>query len=556
MLAKNTIKISKKNVRFNSRPIVPTFVNEPLLTYKKGTSERTEVEKHIKLFRNGKVSQPLVIGGKEVITKEKGQIRIPHEHQTVLGEYYKGDASHVNAAIESALKVKESWQAMSFEHRAAIFLKIADLIAGKYRGELNAATILGQGKNFMQAEVDAACESIDFIRYNIKEVEKLLSQQPISSPGMWNRTEYSPLVRGIFGVTPFILSVISINLCLAPTMYGDVVIWKPSQHAMLSASVLLKIYKEAGLPDGVINFIPGDPEEITKVVLSHKYFAGLHYTGSTAVFNSLNQKIAANLDNYVSYPRIVGETGGKDFIFAHSSADVKGLAVGLIRGSFEYAGQKCSACSRAYIPKSIWPELKQILITEMKQVKMGNPEDPSVLVNSVIHESSFDKVTSYLKEAASSSECEIIVGGGSDKSKGWFIQPTIIVTTNPRNKLMSEELFAPVLTLYVYDDAKFEETLDILDTTSDYALTGAFWANDRHAIEFAEKKLMYSCGNFYINDKPTGAVVGQQPFGGGRGSGTNDKAGSVVNLLRWTSIRSIKETLVPPYTWTYPYMNE
>jgi 1-pyrroline-5-carboxylate dehydrogenase len=556
MLAKNTIKLSKKNLRFNSRASVPAFVNEPMLTYKKGTNERNDVEKHIKQFRSGKVSVPLLIGGKEVVTKEKGEIRIPHEHKTVLGEYYKGDASHVNSAIESALKAKESWQTMSFEHRAAIFLKIADLIAGKYRGELNAATMLGQGKNFIQAEVDAACESVDFIRYNVKEVEKLLSQQPISSQGMWNRSEYRPLEGFVYAVTPFNFTAIALNLCLAPALFGNVVIWKPSQHAMLSASVLLKIYKEAGLPDGVVNLVQGNPEEITKVVLANKYFAGLHFTGSTAIFNSINQKIAANLENYVSYPRVVGETGGKDFIFAHPSADVRGLAVGLIRGSFEYAGQKCSACSRAYIPKSIWPELKQILLTEMKSVKMGSPEDPTVLVNSVIHENSCDQVARYLKEAANSSECEIIAGGEVDKSKGWFVQPTIIVTTNPRNKLMSDELFAPVLTLFVYDDAKFEETLDILDTTSKYALTGAFWANDRHAIEFAEKKLMYSCGNFYINDKPTGAVVGQQPFGGGRSSGTNDKAGSLINLLRWTSVRSIKETLVPTYTWTYPYMNE
>jgi len=541
---------------YSSRTCLPDFVNEPILGYRGGSPERRELLKQITKFRDTVTEIPIIIGGREIKTGNIAEIRPPHDHQSVVGVFHLAGEAEIQSAIDTALNARSEWAAMSWDHRASLYLRLAELSAGPYRQILNAATVLGQSKNFYQTEIDAACEWVDFLRFNVKAAEQIFEGQPISSPGAWNRSEYRALEGFIYAVSPFNFTAIGGNLVAAPALMGNVVVWKPSMSAMLSGHVLMNLYKEAGFPDGVINFVPGDPEMITKHVVDHPQFAGLHFTGSTAVFNELNQKIANNLSKYRSYPRIVGETGGKNMIFAHKSADVAPLVTGIVRGAFEYAGQKCSACSRAYIPASLWPQFKETLVETMKKVKTGSPENPSVLVNAVITEKSLDKTAKYLQRAKDSNECEILVGGTVDKSVGWFVQPTVVVVNNPDHELMKDELFAPVVAIYVYPDEKFEETLDIASKTSGYGLTGAFWAKDRAVLEYADRKLADVAGNFYINDKCTGAVVGQQPFGGARHSGTNDKAGSALNLLRWTSVRSVKETFVPPTEVTYPYMHE
>jgi 1-pyrroline-5-carboxylate dehydrogenase len=539
-----------------SRTNVPTPVNEPVLGYMKGSPERVELEKTLKEMRSKVVDIPIIINGQEIRTGVLGEVRIPHEHKHILATYHKAGAKEIQAAIEGCVKAQETWAKMPNEDRFAIFLKMADLLAGPYRQVLNASTMLGQSKNMFQAEIDAACELIDFFRFNCKFAEEIYEDQPISSKGVWNRTSFRPLEGFVYAITPFNFTSIAGNLPTSPAIMGNVVVWKPAQYAIYSAYYLMKMFKEAGLPDGVINFVPGDPELITTSCVKHTLFAGIHYTGSTQIFRDIWRAIGDNIHNYKNYPRIVGETGGKDFIFAHNTAGVQELATALVRGAFEYAGQKCSAASRGYIPKSIWPQVKEYMLSMMGEVKMGNPEEADVFVNAVIHRRSFDNTKKYIEFARASNECEIISGGKCDDSVGYFIEPTIVVTTNPLNKLMQEEIFAPVLTLHVYDDDKFTETLKICDQTSPYALTGAFFARDREVIRVASEALENAAGNFYINDKPTGAVVGQQPFGGARASGTNDKAGSKLNLLRWISCRAIKETFAPPTHFAYPYMRQ
>lgn len=496
-----------------------------------------------------------MIGGKEIRTGETGKVVIPHEHSHVLATYHKADAEHVKMAVESAMKARETWAKMPMDDRLAIFMKAADLLASPtWRSRINAATILGQSKNFFQAEIDSACELIDFLRFNVHYAAGIFDPQPVSSPGVWNRLTYRPLEGFVYAITPFNFTAIGGNLTTAPAMLGNVVIWKPSDYAVLSNYYVLQLLKEAGLPDGVINFIPGNPVEITDLLLSDRNFGGIHYTGSTEVFRSIYQKIGTHIGSYRSYPRIVGETGGKGFVFAHKSADIEALATALIRGAFEFAGQKCSAASRAYIPSSIWGKLKDRLIEKMKDVKMGSPEDTSVLVNAVIHEGSFNRCKQHIELAKE--KAEIVFGGKCDKSKGYFVEPTLILTKDPHYHSLVTEIFGPILTVYVYEDDQYIETLKLCDTATEYSLTGSIFAQDREALVTADHYLENASGNYYINDKPTGAVVGQQPFGGARGSGTNDKAGSHLNLLRWLSARTIKETFVPPHDVLYPYMKE
>lgn len=527
----------------------------------KGSAELGHLQKELKRQRETVLEIPLIIGGKEVRTGDLGKVVIPHEHSHVLAKYHKASAEHVKEAIESSIEARKEWSLMSMDDRLAIFMKAADLLASpKWRSRVNAATILGQSKNFFQAEIDSACELIDFWRFNVHYAAHMYEPQPISSPGVWNRLTYRPLEGFVYAVTPFNFTAIGANLTTAPAMLGNVVVWKPSDSAILSNYYTLQLLQEAGLPPGVINWIPGNPVEITETVLADKRFAGIHYTGSTHVFKDLYAKIGSNIHNYISYPRIVGETGGKGFVFAHASADIEALATALIRGAYEFAGQKCSAASRAYIPESIWPTLLETLKTKMKEVKMGNPEDPSVLVNAVIHAASFQKCKSYIDHAAaaaaSTGNAKIEFGGKCDDSKGYFVEPTLISTRDPHYKSLVEEIFGPILTVCVYEDAKFEETLKLCDQATPYSLTGAIWAQDRTALVTADHYLENAAGNYYINDKPTGAVVGQQPFGGSRGSGTNDKAGSHLNLLRWVNARTIKETFVPPTDVLYPYMRQ
>jgi 1-pyrroline-5-carboxylate dehydrogenase len=478
----------------------------------------------------------------------------PHDHQHVLGHFHKSDKTHVNMAIEAALAAREKWAALSWEHRASIFLKAAELIAGPYRAKLNAATMLGQSKNAFQAEIDSACEIIDFLRFNVQYMTEIYSEQPVSSPGVWNRIEWRPLEGFVYALTPFNFTAIAGNLPSSCAMMGNVVVWKPSNTQVYSANVLMEVFKVAGVPDGVINLIYPSGPEAAEVIFNHRDFAGIHFTGSTEVFQNIWQTIGNNIHKYRSYPRIVGETGGKDFIMAHRSADPRSLSVAISRGAFEYQGQKCSAASRAYIPSNLWEEVKTLVLADLKTMKMGPTEDFTNFINAVIDEKSFDKLAGYIDAAKKDKQVEIIAGGNYDKSKGWFIEPTIILTKDPGYVTMCEELFGPVLTIYVYDEDKFEETLELVDKTSIYALTGAILAQDRYAIELASKKLSNAAGNFYINDKCTGAVVGQQPFGGARGSGTNDKAGAKINLLRWVSPRTIKETFVPPVDYRYPFL--
>jgi 1-pyrroline-5-carboxylate dehydrogenase len=533
---------------------VPVPHNEPIKSYAANSPERKELQAMLKELRSKELDIPMYIGSQEVRSGNKIRLAPPHDHQHTLGYFHKSDKSHVQLAIDSALAAKEQWVNLSWEHRASIFLKAADLIAGPYRAKLNAATMLGQSKNAFQAEIDSACEIIDFLRYNVKYMTEIYAEQPESAPGMWNRLEWRPLEGFIYALTPFNFTAIAGNLPSSCAMMGNVVVWKPSNTQVYSANVLMEIFKKAGLPDGVINLIYPSGPDAAEVIFNHRDFAGIHFTGSTEVFQNIWQTIGNNIHKYRSYPRIVGETGGKDFILAHKSAEAKSLAVAISRGAFEYQGQKCSAASRAYIPSNLWNEVKAYVVEDLKTMKMGPTEDFTNFINAVIDEKSFDKLAGYIDRAKKDVNVEIIAGGTYDKSKGYFITPTIIVAKDPKYVTMCEELFGPVLTIYVYDENKFEETCELVDSTSIYALTGAILSQDRYAIELATKKLANSAGNFYINDKPTGAVVGQQPFGGARGSGTNDKAGAKINLLRWVSPRTIKETFVPPVDYRYPFL--
>lgn len=534
----------------------PQVINEPVKNYSPGSIERDELKKMLTLLRSQQMDIPMYIGNQEVRTGKTATLHPPHDHKHLLGQYHKGDKSHVTMAIDAALAAKSKWQDLSWEHRATIFLKAADLLAGPYRAKINAATMLGQSKNVYQAEIDAACELVDFLRFNVKYMTEIYAQQPGSSPGMWNRVEQRPLEGFVFALTPFNFTAIAGNLPSSAAMMGNTVVWKPSNTQIYAANVIMEVFKKAGLPDGVINLIYVSGPDAGDVIFAHPDFAGIHFTGSTEVFRNIWKTIGNNIHLYKTYPRIVGETGGKDFIMAHKSAHPKELATAISRGAFEYQGQKCSAASRAYIPSNLWEEVKELVIKDIKSFKVGPVEDFRNFVNAVIDEKSFDKLSTYIDNATKDNEVEIIVGGNYDKSKGYFIEPTIIQTKDPKYRTMCEELFGPVLTIYVYDENKFEETLELVDTTSNYALTGAILAQDRYAIELATKKLVNAAGNFYINDKPTGAVVGQQPFGGARGSGTNDKAGSMINLLRWVSPRTIKETFVTPTDYRYPFLAE
>lgn len=533
---------------------VPATHNEAIKSYAAGSPERKELQTMLKELRSKELDIPMYIGSQEVRSNNKMRLAPPHDHKHTLGHFHKSDKTHVQQAIDAALAAKDKWANLSWEHRATIFLKAADLIAGPYRAKLNAATMLGQSKNAFQAEIDSACEIIDFLRYNVKYMTEIYAEQPESAPGMWNRIEWRPLEGFIYALTPFNFTAIAGNLPTSCAMMGNVVVWKPSNTQVYSANVLMEIFKKAGVPDGVINLIYPSGPDAADVIFNHRDFAGIHFTGSTEVFQNIWQTIGNNIHKYRSYPRIVGETGGKDFILAHKSADAKSLAVAISRGAFEYQGQKCSAASRAYIPSNLWAEVKEYVLADLKSMKMGPTEDFTNFINAVIDEKSFDKLAKYIDAAKKDSHVEIIAGGTYDKSAGYFIAPTIILTKDPKYVTMCEELFGPILTLYVYDENKFEETCELVDSTSIYALTGAILAQDRYAIELATKKLVNSAGNFYINDKPTGAVVGQQPFGGARGSGTNDKAGAKINLLRWVSPRTIKETLVPPTDYRYPFL--
>jgi len=533
---------------------VPVAVNEPVKAYAPGSTEREEVLKAFKSLYSQTVDIPLYIGKEEVRTGKTKNLFPPFDHQHHLGVYHEADETLVKKAITEAMEARVKWSQMAWEHRAAIFLKAAELIAGPYRAKINAATMIAQGKTVHQAEIDAACEFIDFLRFNVQYMTEIYKQQPVSSKGIWNRVEQRPLEGFVYAITPFNFTAISGNLPSCVAMMGNVVVWKPAATQIYSANVIVEVFKKAGLPDGVINVVYGNSAMITDTILNSVDFAGIHFTGSTGVFNDFWKTIGQNISKYKTYPRIVGETGGKDFVWAHPTSNAKEVATALSRGAFEYQGQKCSAASRAYIPASLWEDVKKYVIEDLNSFKMGSPEDMSNFVSAVITEGSFDKLAKAIDDAKASNEAEIVVGGGYDKSKGWFIQPTVIVTTNPKYDTMERELFGPVLTIYVYEDSKWEESLQLVDSTSEYALTGAIFSGCRYAIETAAKALENAAGNFYINDKPTGAVVGQQPFGGARGSGTNDKAGSMVNLLRWVSPRTIKETFVPDTDYRYPFL--
>lgn len=535
---------------------VPAPHNEPVKSYAPGSPERKELQEEIKRLRSQKLDIPMYIGGKEVRTDKKKPLSPPHDHKHILGHFSQGDASHVRQAIDAAMAAKAEWAAMSWEQRTSIFLKAAELLAGPYRAKINAATMLGQSKNVFQAEIDSACELIDFFRFNAQYATEIYAQQPESSPGVWNRLEQRPLEGFVFALTPFNFTSIAGNLPTAPALMGNTVVWKPAFTQIYSAYFLMELFREAGLPDGVINLIYVDGPTSGDVIFSDKDFGGLHFTGSTGVFQHLWKTMGENISNYRSYPRIVGETGGKDFIVAHKSANAKEVATAITRGAFEFQGQKCSAASRAYIPSNLWDDVKKYVQEDLKSVKMGNPEDFTNFVNAVIDEKAFDKISKYIEDAKASAEVEVVAGGGHDKSKGYFIEPTVLLTKDPKYTTMCEEIFGPVITIYVYDENEYEETLELVDNTSPYALTGAIFGRDRYAVELATERLEQSAGNFYINDKPTGAVVGQQPFGGARGSGTNDKAGSMINLLRWVSPRTIKENFVPPTDYRYPFLAE
>ena len=534
---------------------VPRPVNEPVFDYKKNSHERKEVLETYAALYNSNIDVPLYIGSKKIVTKERSKMAPPHDHKHTLGSFSMAEASHVTQAIDAALAASPDWENTSFEHRAAVFLKAADLIAGPYRARINASTMLAQSKNIFQAEIDAACEFADFLRFNVAFASDIYAQQPIQGDGVINRLEYRPLEGFVYAVTPFNFTAIAGNLCAAPALMGNVVVWKPSDHQMFSAKIIMDIFEEAGVPPGVINLISGDPVMISNMVLDHPQFAGLHFTGSTEVFKHLWQQIGNKLTHYRNYPRIVGETGGKDFIFAHHTADIQTVVTAITRGGYEFQGQKCSAASRIYLPASIADETLAGVVENIKSFSIGSPEDMNNFITAVIHENSFDKLVRYIEQAKTDKQVEILAGGTYDKSKGYFVHPTLLKTTNPHYTTMETELFGPIVTVYVYEDNEWESTLELVNNTSDYGLTGAIIAQDRHFIEYASGKLRHAAGNFYINDKPSGAVVGQQPFGGSRASGTNDKAGSALNLLRWVSARLIKETLVPAKDYRYPCMD-
>ncbi|MCC6385309.1 MAG: L-glutamate gamma-semialdehyde dehydrogenase [Bacteroidia bacterium] len=533
---------------------VPEAVNEPIKDYAPGSPERDALKKTIAELRSIETDTPMYIGGKTVSTDKKGRMAPPHDHRHTLGYYSIGGAAHVSDAIHAALKAKKDWENMNWEHRLSIFLKAAELLAGPYRNKINAATMLAQSKNVYQAEIDAACEMIDFLRFNVQYATEIYSQQPHSSKGVWNRVEHRPLEGFVFALTPFNFTAISGNLPTSVAMMGNTVVWKPAFAQIYSAQVLMEVFIKAGLPDGVINLIYVPGQVTGDTIFTHADFAGIHFTGSTGVFQGIWNDIGKNIRKYKSYPRIVGETGGKDFIVAHSSADIDVLVTALTRAAFEYQGQKCSAASRAYIPKSIWNKVCKKMVENIESFRIGGTEDFSNFFNAVIDEKAFTKITSYLDAAKKSKDIEVVTGGNYDKSKGYFIDPTVLLSSDPYSVTMCEEIFGPVLTVYVYDDKKFDQILDTVDNTGVYALTGSIIAQDRYAIQAATKRLTHSAGNFYINDKCTGAVVGQQPFGGSRASGTNDKAGSMINLLRWVSPRTIKEVFVPPTDFRYPFM--
>ena len=535
---------------------VPKAVNEPVKSYAPNSPEKAAVLAAYKQMWNSKIDVPLYIGSEEIRTGNTRNMSAPHDHKHIVGTYHLAEKAHIEKAIANALDSKKAWANMAWEQRAAIFLKAAELIAGPYRARINAATMIAQSKNIFQAEIDASCELIDFLRYNVEFMTQIYNDQPKSDSSVWNRLEYRPLEGFIYAITPFNFTAIAANLPASAAMMGNVVIWKPSDSQVFSAKIIIDVFKEAGVPDGVINVVFGDAEMITNAVLESRDFAGVHFTGSTHVFKDIWAKIGTNIHHYKTYPRIVGETGGKDFVVAHPSANVKQVATGIVRGAFEFQGQNCSAASRAYVPQSLWPAIKQQLITDVKSMKMGSPEDFGNFITAVIHEGSFDKLVGFIEQAKKDTDAEIIVGGKYDKSVGYFIEPTIIVTTNPKYSTMETELFGPVMTIYVYEDVAWEGTLQLVDQTSEYALTGAIFSQDRYAIEQATIALQNAAGNFYVNDKPTGAVVGMQPFGGARASGTNDKAGSALNLLRWASPRTIKETFVTPEDYRYPFLGE
>jgi 1-pyrroline-5-carboxylate dehydrogenase len=530
--------------------------NEPVRSYVPGSRDRKLLMEELQKLSSSEMDIPLVINGKEIRTGDLGRVVMPHNHSHILAQYHQAGEQEVQMAVDAALRAHERWSAVSWVERVSVTMKIAELISGKYRHLLNAATMLGQGKNIYQAEIDAACETVDFLRFNAHFISEIYDDQPIQEKGMINRLEYRPLEGFVFAVTPFNFTAIAANLNLAPVLMGNTVVWKPAGTSILSNYILMKIFLEAGLPDGVINFIPGRGSMIGKQVLSHRELAGVHFTGSTATFNQIWSSVAANLNVYRSYPKLVGETGGKDFIVVHPSADVQPVATAFVRGAFEYQGQKCSAASRAYVPVSRWPEIREAMTGMLKEVKVGDPADFTNFMNAVIDEASFDNIMSYIADAKSSDKAEIVFGGNGDKTKGYFVEPTVILTSDPHYRTMEEEIFGPVLTVYLYNDEEYSSMLKVVDSTSPYALTGAVFASDREVLAETCRVLRYAAGNFYYNDKPSGAVVGQQPFGGARMSGTNDKAGSHMNLVRWTSPRTIKETLVPPVDFRYPFMKE
>ena len=529
--------------------------NEPVLSYMKGSKERSDVEETYNQMFNSRVDIPLYIGGEKILTNERKNILPPHDHKNVVGTYSVANKKHVENAIENNLKVKESWSNMHWSERCDIFLKAADLVSKEYRAKITVGTMIGQSKNIFQAEIDAACEFADFLRFNVSYLTEIYNEQPIDGPGKTNILEYRPLEGFIYSVTPFNFTAIGGNLCASAALMGNVVLWKPSDNQMYTAKIIMDIFEEAGLPPGVINLVSGDPILISDIALSHPEFSGLHFTGSTTVFKELWKKIGNNISIYRDYPRIVGETGGKDFIFCHPSAKIDSAATAIIRGGFEYQGQKCSAASRIYIPKSISEELISKVVEETKKIKMGSPIDFNNFMTAVIHKDAFERISNYIKYAQESKDCDIIHGGNCDDSVGYFVEPTIIITKNAKFKTMQEEIFGPVITIFIYDDSEWKEMLNTVDSTSEYALTGAFISEDKNSIDYATKKLVYSAGNFYINDKCSGAVVGQQPFGGSRASGTDDKAGSKLNLLRWVSPRLISTTHNPPTEFKYQYMD-
>ncbi len=535
---------------------VPQPTNEPIKSYLPGSPERHELKQKLAELQSSQIEVPLIIGGEEVKTGNLGEMRAPHNHDLKLGVYHKAGKKEVDKAIKAALSVQQTWSQMPWEHRASIFQKAADLLSGPWRSTLNAATMLGQSKTVHQAEIDVACELTDFWRFNTHYMQEIMNEQPYSPPGSWNRCEYRPLEGFVFAATPFNFTSIAGNLPTAPAMVGNVIVWKPASSAVYSAYHVMRILEEAGIPPGVINFIPGSAGEVGDPALASPALAGIHFTGSTDVFQNMWKTVAKGISRMKCYPRIVGETGGKDFIFVHRSAKLEPLVVATIRGAFEYQGQKCSAASRMYIPASLWPRFKDRYVAEVAQIKLGPPEDFRNFMAAVIDKAAFDSIKSYIDEARKSNEAEIITGGNCDESKGYFVEPTTILTTNPQFKTMKEEIFGPVLTIYVYEDDRLDEMIQLCDQTSPYGLTGAIWAQDREQLVKMSNRFRNSAGNFYINDKPTAAIVGQQPFGGGRASGTNDKAGSKWNLLRWISVRSIKETMVPPEKWKYPFMEE